>query len=372
MPWRCDGVVDYRGVALGAPVARRVARARTDEQCRLRIGNQPLRRSRSACAGSGRFHSSGPRSTPSAVEETRRSCRAHARRACGAMRALVNSHCSSRARARSKPSRMRARAPAARPGSRAATAACAAAHRSGGRAQRARIARAARASPARLSMVINSTPGSSAMRRASVRPMIQVSRVAGQARCSVRTTGTTWQVSPIAESRRMHRLAGGCNGMGHAEDRCAGRSARKCGTNRFAAARCYMTPPERATPSFVVRSATGGRSRGEVREPAEGRGAAVFIDADARALVLRHYRRGGWHGAAAAAIATSGAARHYTRSFVEWHLLYVMHRAGLPVPVPIAAALSPPGRYSYTARPADRADSGEHSSLAAPTARRRR
>ena len=29
------------------------------------------------------------------------------------------------------------------------------------------------------------------MSRASVRPMIQVSRVAGHARCSVRTTGTT-------------------------------------------------------------------------------------------------------------------------------------------------------------------------------------
>src|ERR1019366_208659 len=34
--------------------------------------------------------------------------------------------------------------------------------------------------------------------------------------------------------------------------------------------------------------------RGEVRETAEGRGAAVFIEADARQLVLRHYRRGGW------------------------------------------------------------------------------
>jgi 3-deoxy-D-manno-octulosonic acid kinase len=88
--------------------------------------------------------------------------------------------------------------------------------------------------------------------------------------------------------------------------------------------------------------------RGEVREPAEGRGAAVFIDADARALVLRHYRRGGamtrlrgdryfWRGEA------------LTRSYVEWHLLYVMRRAGLPVPVPIAAGYRRVDRFSYTA-----------------------
>ena len=38
-----------------------------------------------------------------------------------------------------------------------------------------------------------------------------------------------------------------------------------------------------------------------------------------------------------------------TRSFVEWHLLYVMHRAGLPVPLPIAARYRRSGRYSYSA-----------------------
>ncbi len=88
--------------------------------------------------------------------------------------------------------------------------------------------------------------------------------------------------------------------------------------------------------------------RGEVRETAEGRGAAVFIEADARQLVLRHYRRGGWmahlsrdrylwHGEA------------LTRSYVEWHLLYALRRAGLPVPVPIAASYCRTGRFSYTA-----------------------
>jgi hypothetical protein len=39
--------------------------------------------------------------------------------------------------------------------------------------------------------------------------MIQEKRVAGQARCRLRTTGNTWQVSPMAESRRMQTLSGG-------------------------------------------------------------------------------------------------------------------------------------------------------------------
>ena len=38
--------------------------------------------------------------------------------------------------------------------------------------------------------------------------MIQVKRVSGQARCNVRTIGSTWQVSPMAERRRMQTLAG--------------------------------------------------------------------------------------------------------------------------------------------------------------------
>ena len=47
------------------------------------------------------------------------------------------------------------------------------------------------------------------MRRASLLPMSQVSWVAGHACCKVRTIGTTWQASPIADSRRMQTLRGG-------------------------------------------------------------------------------------------------------------------------------------------------------------------
>ncbi len=88
--------------------------------------------------------------------------------------------------------------------------------------------------------------------------------------------------------------------------------------------------------------------RGEVRASSEGRGAALFIEADGRALVLRHYRRGGWM-----AHLTRDRYRWQgealTRSYVEWHLLYVMRRAGLPVPVPIAASYRRVNRYAYSA-----------------------
>jgi 3-deoxy-D-manno-octulosonic acid kinase len=89
-------------------------------------------------------------------------------------------------------------------------------------------------------------------------------------------------------------------------------------------------------------------SRGEVRASAEGRGSALFIEADGRRLVLRHYRRGGW-------IARLSSDRYLwraaslTRSFLEWHLLYLMRRAGLPVPKPIAACYRRTGRFSYSA-----------------------
>jgi 3-deoxy-D-manno-octulosonic acid kinase len=90
------------------------------------------------------------------------------------------------------------------------------------------------------------------------------------------------------------------------------------------------------------------RARGDVQDSGEGRGSALLIDADQRRLVLRHYRRGGW-------AARVSADRYWwrdeqaTRSFVEWHLLYLMRRATLPVPVPIAACYRRTGRHSYSA-----------------------
>ena len=67
-----------------------------------------------------------------------------------------------------------------------------------------------------------------------------------------------------------------------------------------------------------------------------GRGAALFIEHVGQAWVLRHYRRGGF-------IAKLTVDRYFwtgekrTRPFREWRLLFELHRAGLPVPAPIAA-----------------------------------
>ena len=94
--------------------------------------------------------------------------------------------------------------------------------------------------------------------------------------------------------------------------------------------------------------------RGKVRASAEGRGAALFIDADGRRWCCAIT------GAAAGShvcrsIATCGRERSATRSFVEWHLLYVMRRAACRCrcrsrPATAASAAT------ATRRPADRAD----------------
>ncbi|MDE2252276.1 MAG: 3-deoxy-D-manno-octulosonic acid kinase [Gammaproteobacteria bacterium] len=88
-------------------------------------------------------------------------------------------------------------------------------------------------------------------------------------------------------------------------------------------------------------------ARGAVHAAGEGRGAAVMIEADGRSLVLRHYRRGGLMARLVADRYWWRAAER-TRSFREWHLLYHMHRAGLPVPMPIAAGYRRRGG-TYTA-----------------------
>jgi 3-deoxy-D-manno-octulosonic acid kinase len=88
-------------------------------------------------------------------------------------------------------------------------------------------------------------------------------------------------------------------------------------------------------------------ARGAVTAAGEGRGSAALIEADGRSLVLRHYRRGGLVARLVAdRYLWRGAER--TRSFREWHLLYHLHRAGLPVPMPIAAGYRRSGS-TYTA-----------------------
>ncbi len=78
------------------------------------------------------------------------------------------------------------------------------------------------------------------------------------------------------------------------------------------------------------------RARGEIEGEARGRGATLFLRSEEHRWVLRHYCRGGltaricqdhylWSGESA------------SRPFAEWQLTYHLHRAGLPVPAPIAA-----------------------------------
>lgn len=76
--------------------------------------------------------------------------------------------------------------------------------------------------------------------------------------------------------------------------------------------------------------------RGEIEGSGRGRGSVHYVRADGRRFVLRHYRRGG--------LAASVSSDRYlwqgeahTRPFAEWQLTYRLHRAGLPVPAPLAA-----------------------------------
>jgi 3-deoxy-D-manno-octulosonic acid kinase len=89
-------------------------------------------------------------------------------------------------------------------------------------------------------------------------------------------------------------------------------------------------------------------NRGTVRDAPEGRGSTLFIEADGLKLVLRQYRRGG--------LASTLSKNQYlwrggsqTRSFAEWHLLFLMRHAGLPVPIPIAASYQRASMLTYTA-----------------------
>jgi 3-deoxy-D-manno-octulosonic acid kinase len=78
------------------------------------------------------------------------------------------------------------------------------------------------------------------------------------------------------------------------------------------------------------------RRHDAIEGTARGRGTTWFIRSGASSFVLRHYRRGGLMAKVSKdAYLWSGESE--TRSFAEWYLTYHLHRAGLPVPTPIAA-----------------------------------
>ena len=88
------------------------------------------------------------------------------------------------------------------------------------------------------------------------------------------------------------------------------------------------------------------QGRGELDGAARGRGATYFVKADGKSYVLRHYRRGGLM-AQVFGDRYRWRDEQSTRPFAEWQLTYRLHRAGLPVPVPVAARYRQAGpRYT--------------------------
>ena len=58
------------------------------------------------------------------------------------------------------------------------------------------------------------TPGTAPISLDSSAPITQVKWLSGQACCRVRSTGTTWQVSPMADSLSMQMFCGVEMGLG--------------------------------------------------------------------------------------------------------------------------------------------------------------
>ena len=176
----------------------------------------------------------------------------------------------------------------------------------------------------------------------SVRPMIQVMRVPGQAACSVRTTGRVWQQSPMADSRMRQRAGVGRAGASAAADRSQAenhhrtastlprRIARQDGNGIL----YEDTLVSHAEPALFEPSSWPGAP--VAPGYSGGRGATLFIEHAGQRWVLRHYHRGGTIGRILDdQFLWLGEER--TRCFREWRLLAHLQDLGLPAPRPVAA-----------------------------------
>jgi 3-deoxy-D-manno-octulosonic acid kinase len=108
------------------------------------------------------------------------------------------------------------------------------------------------------------------------------------------------------------------------------------GAMLYDASRARNLTPEWFESAFWERS-------GGLEGSARGRGTTHFVRSPDRRLVLRHYRRGGL----AAWVSTDRflwRGEVNTRPISEWSITYRLHRAGLPVPAPIAARFVRAGR----------------------------
>jgi 3-deoxy-D-manno-octulosonic acid kinase len=162
--------------------------------------------------------------------------------------------------------------------------------------------------------------------------MIHVKRVAGQASSSLRSTASAWQVSPMAESRRMQTVAGGecCNVLRN--DMRLERIATATGAILYDPSRIDHPADRDFEP------VPPGRS-GSIERAAAGRGSAWFVTARGASggeWLLKHYRRGGFV-ARVVADRYLWAGEAATRSFHELTLLAALEDRALPAARPVAA-----------------------------------
>src|SRR6202522_3378526 len=254
----------------------------------------------SPLAGSDTCHRGVPGSMPQARTNPSRESRTCSRVA-GAIRALVNNHCNSRARARSKPILIGARTkqlimPARNDN-------CMLSSKSKRRCDSTLRTRISSRAIALLSKVINSISGSIAViSLASSLPMIQVNRVCGHAACKARSAANAWQVSPMAERRSRHTFCGGGSKRYVIEkwSRNALTRMTKDGGRRIATSEGAMLADPACLGNLLETAGEAlfdpdyWRNRGELAAASGGRGAAWFIASGVHQWALRHFRRGGY------------------------------------------------------------------------------
>lgn len=160
-------------------------------------------------------------------------------------------------------------------------------------------------------------------------------RACGQAACNVRTTGSVWQQSPIADRRKTHTDAGGLPA-----------NATETSVNRLRTGATLILRDAALRPDVANHHFDPAWWRGQGAEvgTASGRGRVFFVRAGEEVWTLRHYWRGGWMARFFDdSYLWSGLKR--TRPWREWHMLRVLRERGLPVPEPVAARVTRHGIF---------------------------
>jgi 3-deoxy-D-manno-octulosonic acid kinase len=171
--------------------------------------------------------------------------------------------------------------------------------------------------------------------------MIHVSAVFGHACCRVRTSGTTWVTSPMAEVRSRQIEAGtvmrlGLESLGVNCDRDPAVLTMQERMHKDAAGAILFDAALSPQVDHDWFALDYWRRQDALRMQAGGRGGVAIIMSPAGECVLRHYRRGGMVAALMGdRYLWTGADR--TRPFAEFRLLAAIARLGLPGPPAVAA-----------------------------------